>query len=130
MIPDTSFLIDVLRGNEEVLDWEKKFDEDEEELVVSAVSIMELWEGVIRSDKIDEEREKIKEMLEGLSNIAFDSRDGKTSGEIRASLMEEGNPIDIEDIMIGATALNSNQKILTKNPEHFERIDELEVETY
>lgn len=130
MILDTTFIIDVLRGSERVLEWEEKFDKGKEEPLVSAITIMELWEGALRSEKTKEELGKMEELLKGLSSINFDSEDGKTSGELRASLAEGGTPIDVEDVMIGATALNSNQKVLTRNPEHFERIEGLSVETY
>jgi len=130
MILDTTFLIDVLRGNEEALEWEEEFDEGEEEPTISSISIMEIWEGALRSKKMEEELEKIKKFLEGLSCVAFDSKDGRTSGEIRAALAEKGTPIEVEDVMIAATAINSGQKILTKNPDHFERIENLTVETY
>lgn len=130
MILDTTFLVDVLRGNEEALKWEEKFDKGKEEPLVSPITLMELWEGALRSEKTGKELEKIEEFLEGLSNISFDSEDGKISGEIRASLSEKGELIDVEDIMIGATALNSNQKILTRNPDHFKRIEDLKVQEY
>lgn len=130
MILDTTFIIDVLRGSGRVLEWEEKFDKGKEEPLVSAITVMELWEGALRSEKTKEELGKMEELLKGLSSINFDPEDGKTSGELRASLAEGGTPIDVEDIMIGATALNSNQKVLTRNPEHFERIEGLSVETY
>lgn len=129
MILDTSFLIDVLRGEKEVREWEERLDNGEEEPIITSISVMEIWEGVIHSGNT-EELKKIENLLEGLSSIEFDSEDGKTSGEILASLANKGNPIDVEDVMIGAIALNSNQKILTKNPAHFERIDNLEVKSY
>lgn len=130
MIVDTTFLIDILRGSEKVSEWEKKFDEGKEEPMVSAISVMELWEGALRSDRTDEELEKIERLLRGLTSIDFDSEMGKLSGELRASLIEEGRPIDVEDIMICASAMKSNQKILTRNLEHFERIEGLELKTY
>lgn len=129
MILDTSFLIDVLRGEKEVREWEERLDNGGEEPIITSISVMEIWEGVIRSGNT-EELKKIENLLEGLSSIEFDSEDGKTSGEILASLANKGNPIDVEDVMIGAIALNSNQKILTKNPDHFERIDNLKVKSY
>jgi len=78
MILDTSFLIDVLRGNDAVTEWERELDERGVG-VVTAISIMELWEGVHLADATDEER---------------------------------------------------NEPILTGNPDHFERLDDVGVESY
>jgi tRNA(fMet)-specific endonuclease VapC len=66
MILDTSFLIDVLRGNEKVTEWEKKLDERELG-VVTSITVMELWEGIHLTEASDSERERVEELLEGLT---------------------------------------------------------------
>ncbi len=130
MILDTTFIIDLLRGEEKIEDWIDKFDSGDEIPVLNPITAMELLEGAHLSDRTDEELEKIKSLLEGLTLEDFDVEDGKLSGKINASLTEEGKTIDLEDVMIAAIALNSEQTILTRNSEHFERIEETEVETY
>lgn len=67
MILDTSFLIDVLRGNEAVTEWEAELDERGVG-VVTAISVMELWEGIQLTDAADEEREQVHRLLEGLGH--------------------------------------------------------------
>lgn len=129
MILDTSFLIDVLKGDEEALEWEKRMEKGEEPYI-SPITVMEIWEGALRSRKTEEELKKIKELLQGLSTIDFGLEEGRTSGEIRAYLKDKGSIIDVEDVMIAASAINSNQKVLTRNPDHFARIENLRVETY
>ena len=51
---------------------------------------------------------------------------GKISGELRS----RGEAIDREDCIIGATALLADEPVLTRNTNHFDRIDDLDVETY
>jgi len=38
--------------------------------------------------------------------------------------------IDLEDIMIAATAITRNESVLTRNVEHFNRIPNLKVDSY
>lgn len=38
--------------------------------------------------------------------------------------------MDIEDVMIAAVALERDDAVLTGDPDHFERIEGLAVETY
>lgn len=130
MILDTSFVIDLLRGEEDIEDWIDKFDSNEEIPILNPITAMELWEGAHLSNQTEEELEKIRDLLEGLTPEDFNIEDGKLSGEINADLTKKGKMIDLEDAMIAAIALNAKQPILTRNPEHFERVDGTEVETY
>ncbi|MBS1263843.1 MAG: tRNA(fMet)-specific endonuclease VapC [Methanonatronarchaeales archaeon] len=91
---------------------------------------MELWEGIHLADSTDREREAVKELLTGLHEAEFDTEAGKRAGEINADLKKRGEPIDAEDAMIAATALTHETGVVTGNPEHFDRIPELDVESY
>ncbi|MAE12968.1 VapC toxin family PIN domain ribonuclease [Candidatus Woesearchaeota archaeon] len=129
MIIDTSFLIDLLKGKDQkVL---KKAEELDRKLImkgVSSVSVMELWRGALRSLSQDKERAKVDALLRSVIVFSFTEESGKKAAEIETELLKEGKMIDLEDIMIAATALTKNQSVLTKNRKHFERVHELELE--
>lgn len=91
---------------------------------------MELWEGIHLTDATDEERERVQRLLEGLTHAPFDRESAMLAGERSATLTTEGTEIEIEDVMIAAIALNRNEPILTGTPDHFERIEDADVETY
>src|SRR3989344_4958602 len=110
---DSSIIIDILRGKESVEAIEERFDSSDEEVFIPSPVIIELIRGVYLIDSI----KNIKE------------REIKT-GEIEAELRNSGEIIDLEDIMIGAIALQNNQAILTRNKKHFGRIKGLKVERY
>lgn len=129
MILDTSFLIDVLRGDESVDEWEREIDERRAGIVTS-ITVMELWEGIHRTEATDEERERVRELLEGLTHVDFDRESAMRAGEISATLAQNGERIEAEDVMIAAIALERDHAVLTGNMAHFDRIDGLEVESY
>lgn len=52
------------------------------------------------------------------------------AGTINARLANEGQPIDETDVMIASTALVNGLPVVTRNLDHFERIDDLEVRSY
>jgi predicted nucleic acid-binding protein len=54
----------------------------------------------------------------------------RKAGKISGKLLTRGEEIDREDCIIGATALLNDEPILTRNVDHFSRIDGLEIETY
>lgn len=129
MILDTSFLVDVLRGNEAVTEWEEELSERGGG-VVTAISVMELWEGIHRTDATEEERQRVRRLLEEVTHAEFDHESAMLAGECSAALLSEGARIEIEDVMIAAIALQRHEPLLTGNPDHFERIDSVDVETY
>ncbi|WP_254523390.1 PIN domain-containing protein [Natrinema caseinilyticum] len=129
MILDTSFLIDVLRGEEAVQDAVRSIDEGAT-AQVSSVTVMELWEGIHLADSSDRERGVVKNLLGDVRELPFDRACAMTAGEINATLRRDGAPIDDADVMIAATALENDVPVVTNNVDHFERVDDLEIRTY
>lgn len=54
----------------------------------------------------------------------------RKAGKISGELIARGEEIDREDCIIGATALLNDEPVVTRNSDHFERIDDLDVATY
>ena len=131
MILDTSFIIDLLRGeNPEARKKAEELDHLLETKAAVSVTVMELWRGAFQSIRKEHEKEKIETLLKSLLVYSFDEKGAKKSGEIEADLISEGKIIDLEDIMIGGVALVKNEAILTKNKKHFQRIKGLNVVSY
>ena len=129
MILDSTFLIDVLRGDASVSELIEEIDASGTPFV-SAVTVMELHEGVHLADATDAERSRVSELLAGINELPFDRACATRAGEISAGLVSAGAPIDETDVMIAATALLSDRPVLTRNVDHFDRIDGLDVVTY
>lgn len=129
MILDTSFLVDVLRGEETVQDAVRSIDEGGT-AQVSPVTVMELWEEIHLVDSSDRERGVVKNLLGDVRELPFDRECATTAGEINATLRQNDAPIDDADVMIAATALVNDVPVVTDNLDHFERIDGLEIRTY
>ncbi|MFU8869850.1 type II toxin-antitoxin system VapC family toxin [Natronococcus sp.] len=129
MILDTSFLIDVLRGNEEVETTVQRVD-SAGSAHVSAVTVMELWEGIHRSSASERERTAVENLLIDVRELPFDRDCAMTAGELNATLSRAGTPIEDPDVMIAATALVHDIPVVTNNVDHFDRIDDLEILTY
>ena len=129
MILDTSFLIDVLRGNPDVTAWEQRIG-TEEPGMTTTISVMELWEGTLLATTTREERDRVNSLLSDLQIVDFDSQSARRAAEIEVDLLERGTPIDIEAVMIAGVATTRNEAVLTGNPTHFEHVDGLVVESY
>ena len=57
-------------------------------------------------------------------------RAAQTFGSIKVDLRRKGLPIEDFDIAIGAIALELDASVVTRNVEHFERIDGLAVDNW
>jgi tRNA(fMet)-specific endonuclease VapC len=127
MILDTSFLIDLLRGEERAEGVVKASDSST--FFVTPISVMELYEGVCLAASTGERRE-VERLLDGLHELEFTNAAAKRAGRINAELHEDGQPIDVEDVMIAAVALGNDEAVVTRNAQHFDRIEGLETVTY
>lgn len=129
MILDSTFLIDVLRGSSDVIDLIEDVDATGTPFV-SAVTVMELYEGIHLADATEDERTKVRELLTDINELPFDRECAIRAGRINAKLVSSGEPIDETDVMIAATAFVHDHPVVTRNVAHFERIDDLRVVSY
>lgn len=129
MILDTTFLVDVLRGDESVDELVGTIDESGTPRV-SAISVMELWEGVQLADTVAAERAGVRDLLEGLHELPFDRECAIEAGSISARLREDGERVETADLQIAATAMIHELPVVTGNVDHFERIAGVRVVDY
>lgn len=133
MIVDTSFIIDLMNGKEKAI---KKLAEleqnDNNTVTVTPITAFELHYGALKYHDTESEKESIQKTLDELSirKLPFGWSQGNQTAEIMHELENDGNAIEFEDVTIAAVARDTNQKVITANPEHFEKVDGVEVESY
>lgn len=130
MIEDTTFIVDILRGDLEAL---KHLEEIERRNIpekVSAITALELYEGLYQIDKSEPEKQSIRDVIRSKNVLAADHDVMKEAGHLSGQLLQTGQQVDREDCIIAATALKEGEPVLTRNNDHFERIPGLGVETY
>lgn len=127
---ETTFIIDVLRGENSVIPLEEKISKSEEIVTVASPTIMEIIAGALQSSRPEEEKQKVINCISTLKTLDFGSTEAHVAGQILANLIKKGEMIEITDVMIGAVAKENNQTLLTKNVKHFSKIKDLKIETY
>lgn len=130
MIEDTSFLLDVLRGDEAAIERLELLERSNTPEKVASITVCELHEGVARSNRSDQEREQVLDVLQSKPVVSADHAIMRLAGELRGELISDGSVIDREDCIIAATALDLGEPVLTGNESHFSRIPGLDVRTY
>jgi tRNA(fMet)-specific endonuclease VapC len=99
-------------------------------LSISNATLAELYFGAYNSQKVDANLQRINEFKKNLIVYSDNNASAKAFGRFKSKLRSEGNIIEDFDILIASVAFVNNCTLVTNNPNHFERIDELNVENW
>ena len=134
IILDTNACIDYLNGNDEI---QKTITEQEDLVHITSITVYEVSIGLERTKrKISEKRynELYKTWLEFISSMEIFTlgyKEAEKAAQIYDILESKGNLIDDNDILIaGIMISNGITKIITRNVNHFEKIETLEIINY
>lgn len=128
---DTNVLSEVLKKRPEPKLVERLRSTRPRDLATSAVCVAELRFGTARHPQGAALWERIAgELLARLRVLPVGEPEGVRAGDLLADLEARGEPIGIEDVLIGATALEAGLRVVTRNVRHFRRIPGLAVESW
>jgi len=98
---------------------------------VSAITVAEIVYGACKSTGRQQHIYNLEHLLLPNVNVLdFDCAAAYVAGEIRADLDARGRPLAFVDIQIAATALAHDLTLVTGNTQHFDRINDLQVEDW
>ena len=124
MFIDTSMLAEYLSGDQRV----KDKIEEAEVVRASSITFFELFRGALRSDHSEHDVEVVDKKLDWIEKEGFQGEAVKEMAEIEKNLEDEGEKINLVDILIAAAARTQNSKLLTADND-FQKVDGLKVET-
>ena len=122
---ETDWAVHWLRGRKLIVERLKELDIYG--LGLSIISLAELYTGMYRSDDISLAIEGMEEFLSYVTILNINDDICRKFGEENARLREKGQMIEDFDLMIAATCLHYDLKLLTNNRRHFERTEGLEI---
>ena len=122
---DTDTVIYSLKGEPAV---EKNLREHfHDPMKMSVITLMELYYGAHKSQKIASNLAKIKTLEISFQIIPISEESAEIFGMIKAQLEKAGSPLDDFDLIIASCALSNNLMLVTKNVRHFQRIEGLKL---
>jgi predicted nucleic acid-binding protein len=130
MIQDTSFIIDVLNGNEGAVAQLELIEDERRPEKISSITVLELYEGVAQTDRPEDEQDAVLSVLDTKTILPADGNIMRQAGQISGDLITDGERIDREDCIIAATALKEGEAVVTRNEDRFGRIPHLDVVSY
>ncbi len=119
MILDTDFLIAVIRKDEKAIAFIENIIDGNVELYLTHVNLWELYQGVFKSDRIQENLRDVKELINYFSILDFTKETVIRFGKLINELRKDSKQIGVMDCLIASVALENNQKIITRNIKHF-----------
>ncbi len=119
---DTDVIINFLRNRNESVLLIQQIIEAGDILTTTNINTFELWKGIHKSY---EKEKSLNEFLLKIKTLPFEDKASKKAAEIFEFLKEKGKMVDELDVMIGAISILNNEKILTFNKKHFEKIPDI-----
>lgn len=124
MIVDSSYVLDLLDGDREAFETGQRLMAGPTRLKIPTMTIVELFVGYGATGDEDEARE-IENALGGHPIVEMDELIARRAGTIAGQ-----TGLDFGDAVIGATAIQLDEPVLTRNVADFEKIDHVEITTY
>jgi tRNA(fMet)-specific endonuclease VapC len=122
---DTDTIIYSLKGHEAVQ--RNLSTHIDDPMSLSVISLMELYYGAYKSQKVTSNLSKIRILEKTFEIIPAGTESAEIFGILKADLEKSGNPLDDFDLIIAACAMTYNLTLVTNNYRHFERIDGLKL---
>jgi len=99
-------------------------------LATTRFNVAELYVGVSRSKRPQEDEKAIHALLREFEILEFNDAAARLFGFITGFLQQIGKPTGDMDVLIAATAMAHGHTLITRNSRHFGHIPNLIVEEY
>ena len=127
---ETDFLIALIRKDKEALKKLGTLLAEDERITTTPINASELFKGAYLSERIDDNLKAVRGILNKLELLDFTLEAAAYYGEIYSELKERGELIGDIDILVASIALANNEKLITRNIKHYNRIRGLEIESW
>jgi len=124
---DADVLIEAERGRFEIFEWLGRHSE--EEFMLSAITLAELWHGVERSTAAHRERRErfVERIAETFEVVPYTEDTARVHARLWAELEKLGGMVGTHDLLVAATATERGDAVATFNTRHFASIPNLRV---
>ena len=100
------------------------------DVAISSITVSELFYGVAKSSKPNENTIALQEFLQPLTILDFTIDDSIIYGRLRAELEAKGQVIGAMDLLIASVANSRELILVTNNEKEFSRIKNLKLENW
>lgn len=128
---DTTGIVEIDRRGEATIELLETLVERGDSLFVSTVTVAEIMTGANLSEDVEEATVSARRVLGQFNWIDLDGNIAETAGSMLAYLHASGEPIEFQDVVIGASHVTTGgDALVTSNKKHFTRLPELEEDVH
>jgi tRNA(fMet)-specific endonuclease VapC len=127
MVFDTDVCIELLRGNIKIIEHRQK---QPDAVAITFMTVGELYYGAYKSNNYDKNRLLIEQFSLSVHIIHSTYQIMREFGRLKSLLAGQGFGLADADLLIAATALVHQGRLITGNLKYFERIPELVIENW
>lgn len=132
---DTSFLIDLVKGDEGAVGKAAEVDEERTPRALSVITVHEYLRGIfychsMQPAVLGKKLKRAEVELAKFEIFPYTYEIAKVAAEVDGVLRKNGVTLDLADVMVAATALHYKLTMVTRNVKHFKRVPELKIEKY
>ncbi|MEF8777206.1 MAG: type II toxin-antitoxin system VapC family toxin [Haloarculaceae archaeon] len=120
MLLDTSFVIDLLNGDDGAVEKAHELETDLVQQRLSSMTLFEVYYGVARATDSEVERQTVEDVLASKPIHPADTAVMRKAGRLAGELQNDGAPVGDGVVIIGATAEVLEEPVVTRNHEDFE----------
>ncbi len=113
MILETSFVVDLLRGDSRALAKARELDGGDEPVYLPTPTLFELWEGVARSSRVRRSRRLLEDFIEAQDVLPFGPQDAREAGFLSGKLKKQGRAMGTVDIQLAGMTKARGETLLT-----------------
>lgn len=126
-ILDTDVAIEILRGNDRVIETRRQTLDD---VAMTWITACELAYGAAKSRAPDKNQTLVAEFLATLPVLGIDQPAAEQFGHLKADLERAGNILADADLLIASITRARGASLVTGNLWHYERIPGLRIEDW
>ncbi len=125
---DTNIVIYVIKQRPLVV--LERFNQHSDSLCISTITLAELWHGVEKSSRPEQNRRQVEDFVSRLEVLPYGDRAADHYGNIRAQLERAGQTIGVNDLHIAGHARSEALILVSNNLREFSRIEGLRLENW
>ncbi|SRR3989344_3306848 len=122
---DSDVLINFLRKDVKTIRLFENLKLRNETLSITSINSFELIKGIPKSSHMNQAQ--VFKFLNNFKVYDFNFNSSKKAASIFNDLKSRGEMIELPDIMIASIVMANNERLISENTSHFERINELKV---
>ena len=127
VVIDTDILIDLLKDREQARTLIRELEKKNNVFCTTVVKVYELYYGIHKIRQSEKRLKSTEKLLRSLQILPLTAKSAQKAGYVFAKLEAEGQSIGLGDVFIAAITLTKGYSLVTRNIDHFRKIEDLSV---